>query len=96
MLSRVSLRLSQHILIVVQEYCDSYIYQLCFGKNVSRSYCVNIICDSNVRGPGIVICTLWCAAEQEDCMEEYIQQKYRVSHELRSLFRESVPYVKIY
>jgi hypothetical protein len=76
MLSHVPLKLSQHVPIVVQEYCDSYVYQLCFDKNVSRSCSVNIICDSNVRGPGIVICTLWCAAEQEDGMEEYIQQKY--------------------
>jgi hypothetical protein len=74
MLSHVSLKLSQHILILVQEYCDSYIYQLCFGKNVTRSYSVNVICDSSVRGPGIVICTLWCTAEQEDGMEECIQQ----------------------
>jgi hypothetical protein len=76
MLSHVSLKLSPHILIVVQEYCDSYIYQLCFGKNVTSSYSVNIICDGSVRGSRIVIYTLWCTAEQEDGMEDCIQQKY--------------------
>ena len=71
-----------HALLCMYILCMYYVFMHACIIYVCMYKCMHVLC--------MYVCLYYV------CMYACITYVYRVSHELRSLIRESVPYVKIY